>query len=123
MKAKASARIRKLEIQNLGSVRLPKSFLVGHQLPDWLSCAAPRTPSMICLISAISQRPLELVLNQLVTIEIGLVVIGLETLEIVDEFQRLVRPQIHPIPTVFCKKLTSIQQVEVNSAGTYLEVG
>jgi hypothetical protein len=40
-------------------------------------------------------------------IEIGLVVIDLETLEIVDEFQRFVRPQIKPILTDLCKKLTS----------------
>ena len=44
------------------------------------------------------------------TIEIGLVVIDLETLEIVDEFQRFVRPQINPFLTDFCKELTSIQQ-------------
>lgn len=58
------------------------------------------------------------------TIEIGLVVIDLETLEIVDEFQRFVRPQINPTLTDFCKKLTSIQQADVDcSAGTYVEVG
>ncbi|MNQ59901.1 sporulation inhibitor KapD [compost metagenome] len=57
------------------------------------------------------------------TIEIGLVVIDLETLEIVDEFQRFVRPQINPILTDFCRKLTSIQQADVDSAGTYVEVG
>lgn len=48
------------------------------------------------------------------TIEIGLVVIDLESLEIVDEFQRFVRPQIHATLTDFCKKLTlSFDQVEV----------
>ena len=57
------------------------------------------------------------------TIEIGVVVIDLETLEIVDEFQRFVRPQINPVLTAFCKKLTSIQQADVDSAGTYAEVG
>lgn len=57
------------------------------------------------------------------TIEIGLVVIDLETLEIVDEFQRFVRPQINPILTDFFKRLTSIQQVDVESARTYQEVG
>lgn len=44
------------------------------------------------------------------TIEIGLVVIDLESLEIVDEFQRFVRPQINPTLTAFCKKLTSIHK-------------
>jgi inhibitor of KinA sporulation pathway (predicted exonuclease) len=50
------------------------------------------------------------------TLEIGLVVIDLESLEIVDEFQRFVRPQINPILTDFCKKLTSIQQADVDGA-------
>jgi inhibitor of KinA sporulation pathway (predicted exonuclease) len=57
------------------------------------------------------------------TIEIGLVVIDLESLEIVDEFQRFVRPQISPTLTDFCKKLTSIQQADVDGARTYQEVG
>lgn len=56
-------------------------------------------------------------------IEIGLIVIDLESLEIVDEFQRFVRPQINPTLTDFCKKLTSIQQANVNGALTYQEVG
>jgi inhibitor of KinA sporulation pathway (predicted exonuclease) len=70
-----------------------------------------------------SPRPLEVVTDEMETIEIGLVVIDLESLEIVDEFQRFVRPQINPILTDFCKKLTSIQQADVDSAGTYVEVG
>ncbi|PKH28178.1 exonuclease [Pseudomonas sp. 43NM1] len=52
-----------------------------------------------------------------------LVVIDLETLEIVDEFQRFVRPQINPVLTDFCIKLTSIQLADVDSARTYVEVG
>lgn len=56
-------------------------------------------------------------------IEIGLVVVDLETLEIVDEFQRFVRPLINPILTAFCKKLTSIQQADLDDAPTYQEVG
>lgn len=70
-----------------------------------------------------SPRPLAVVPAQMETIEIGLVVIDLETLEIVDEFQRFVRPQINPVLTDFCKQLTSIQQADVDSAGTYVEVG
>ncbi|GID06840.1 3'-5' exonuclease [Pseudomonas sp. 008] len=68
-------------------------------------------------------RPLSVVPDQMETIEIGLVVVDLETLEIVDEFQRFVRPQIHPTLTSFCMKLTSIQQTDVDSARTYVEVG
>jgi len=70
-----------------------------------------------------SPRRLVVVPDQMETIEIGLVVIDLETLEIVDEFQRFVRPQINPILTDFCRKLTSIQQADVDVAGTYVEVG
>ncbi|TPG74604.1 3'-5' exonuclease [Pseudomonas arsenicoxydans] len=70
-----------------------------------------------------SPRPLAVVPDQMETIEVGLVVIDLVTLEIVDEFQRFVRPKINPTLTDFCKKLTSIQQADVNSAGTYVEVG
>ncbi|WP_460146729.1 exonuclease domain-containing protein [Pseudomonas sp. S2_A02] len=76
-----------------------------------------------------SPRPVAVVPDQMETIEIGLVVIDLETLEIVDEFQRFVRPQINPILTDFCKQLTSIQQadvdvdVDVDGALTYREVG
>ena len=70
-----------------------------------------------------SPRPLTVVTDQMETIEIGLVVIDLESLEIVDEFQRFVRPQINPTLTDFCKRLTSIQQADVDSARTYQEVG
>lgn len=44
-----------------------------------------------------SPRPLAVVPNQMETIEIGLMVIDLETLEVVGEFQRFVRPLINPI--------------------------
>ena len=45
-------------------------------------------------------RPLVVVPDQMETIEIGLVVIDLESLEIVDEFQRFVRPLINPTLTI-----------------------
>ncbi|MGF6332075.1 3'-5' exoribonuclease 1 [Pseudomonas sp. BS3782 TE3695] len=70
-----------------------------------------------------SPRPLTVVPNQMETIEIGLVVIDLESLEIVDELQRFVRPLINPTLTDFCIKLTSIQQPDVDGARTYQEVG
>ncbi|WP_224789149.1 3'-5' exonuclease [Pseudomonas fluorescens] len=56
-------------------------------------------------------------------LRLALVVIDLESLEIVDEFQRFVRPQINPTLTDFCTKLTSIQQADVDGARTYREVG
>lgn len=70
-----------------------------------------------------SPRPLTVLPDQMETIEIGLVVIDLESLEIVSEFQRFVRPLINPTLTDFCKELTSIQQTDVDSSGTYVEVG
>jgi 3'-5' exoribonuclease 1 len=70
-----------------------------------------------------SPRTLEVVPDEMETIEIGLVVIDLETLEVVDEFQRFVRPQINPLLTNFCQKLTSIRQADVESASTYQETG
>ncbi|WP_232013086.1 hypothetical protein [Pseudomonas fluorescens] len=39
-----------------------------------------------------------------------MVVIDLETLEVVDELQRFVRPQINPVLTDFCKGLTSFNK-------------
>ena len=68
-------------------------------------------------------RPPAVVPEQMETIEIGLVVIDLETLEVVDEFQRFVRPQINPVLTGFGKKLASIQQADVDVEGTYVPVG
>lgn len=49
-----------------------------------------------------SPRSLVVVPDQMETIEIGLVVIDLESLKIVDEFQRFARPQTNPTLTVFC---------------------
>ncbi|RON51772.1 3'-5' exonuclease [Pseudomonas frederiksbergensis] len=60
--------------------------------------------------------------DQMETIEVGLVVLDLHTLEVVDEFQRFVRPTINPILTTFCTTLTSIEQHEVDAAGTYAQV-
>ena len=70
-----------------------------------------------------SPRPLEVTPEQMEAIEIGLVVIDLETLEVVDEFQQFIRPRINPVLTDFCKQLTSIQQADVDGAGTYVEAG
>ncbi|NTZ96978.1 exonuclease domain-containing protein [Pseudomonas koreensis] len=70
-----------------------------------------------------SPRPLAVIPDQMETIEIGLVVIDLETLEVVDDFQRFVRPRINPVLTDFSKALTSIQQADVDGASTYAEVG
>lgn len=95
-------------------------------LPNSGCCRWLEYPAICLLCDEVgesqSKRPLAVVPDQIETVEIGLVVIDLETLEIVDEFQRFVRPQINPILTDFCKELTSIQQADVDSAGTYVEV-
>ncbi|MBV6659801.1 exonuclease domain-containing protein [Pseudomonas yamanorum] len=60
--------------------------------------------------------------DQMETIEVGLVVLDLHTFNVVDEFQRFVRPLINPSLTAFCRSLTSIEQHHVDEAGTYREV-
>lgn len=58
--------------------------------------------------------------DEMEIIEIGAVrlVDGVVT----DEFQRFIRPSLHPLLTEFCKKLTSICQEEVDSAMLFPEV-
>ena len=55
-------------------------------------------------------------------IEFPSVLLSLNTLEIVDEFESFVRPQHHPILTEFCTSLTSIRQVDVDSADPFAAV-
>jgi inhibitor of KinA sporulation pathway (predicted exonuclease) len=55
------------------------------------------------------------------TIEIGAVLVN-ESKEIVSEFQRFIKPLRFPILSEFCKKLTSIQQTDVDSASYFNEV-
>ncbi len=54
--------------------------------------------------------------HQMETIEIGAVMLDLETLSIVDEFQTFIKPRRHPILTNFCIQLTSISQAQVDTA-------
>jgi 3'-5' exoribonuclease 1 len=57
--------------------------------------------------------------HQMETIEIGAVMVDLETLSIVDEFQTFIKPRRHPILTDFCLQLTSISQAQVDTAPTF----
>jgi inhibitor of KinA sporulation pathway (predicted exonuclease) len=59
--------------------------------------------------------------NQMEIIEIGAVMVDSKTLTIVDEFQSFVKPTRNPMLTEFCKSLTSISQMQVDRAPTYLE--
>lgn len=52
-------------------------------------------------------------------IEFPSVLLSLETLEVLDEFESFVRPEHHPLLTEFCKSLTSIQQADVNAAESF----
>jgi inhibitor of KinA sporulation pathway (predicted exonuclease) len=71
-----------------------------------------------------SEAPRTLIVSaaEMETIEIGLAVVNLQTLETIDTFQRYVRPVLHPTLTAFCTGLTSIKQTEVDTAQTFSEV-
>jgi inhibitor of KinA sporulation pathway (predicted exonuclease) len=71
-----------------------------------------------------SEAPRELIVSpdEMETIEIGLVVIDLRTLETVELFQRYVRPVLHPTLTTFNTRLTSIKQSDVETAKAFPEV-
>ncbi|MDP9653511.1 UNVERIFIED_ORG: inhibitor of KinA sporulation pathway (predicted exonuclease) [Pseudomonas putida] len=61
--------------------------------------------------------------DEMETIEVGAVVLDLhQSAAIVSEFCRFVRPLLNPVLTPFCKQLTTIEQADVDSAGTYREV-
>lgn len=61
--------------------------------------------------------------NDMETIEVGAVVLDLhQGAAIVSEFCAFVRPMLNPVLTDFCKRLTTINQIDVDSAGTYSEV-
>lgn len=55
-------------------------------------------------------------------IEIGAVMVRRETLQPISEYQAFVRPIRHAKLTDFCKKLTSIQQRDVDSAARFPDV-
>jgi len=54
-------------------------------------------------------------------IEIGAVLIDEATLETIDELQTFVKPKLHPTLTDFCKRLTTIEQKDVDDAPTFPE--
>lgn len=59
--------------------------------------------------------------HEMEIIEIGAVMLEAQNLTIVDEFQSFIKPIRHPILTQFCQQLTSITQIQVDSAPTYQE--
>ena len=61
--------------------------------------------------------------DEMETIEVGAVVLDLhQGATVVSEFCCFVRPVLNPVLTSFCKRLTTIDQVDVDSAGTYDQV-
>lgn len=55
-------------------------------------------------------------------IELPSVLVSLDTLEIVSEFESFVRPHHHPQLTPFCHELTSITQADVDGASEFPSV-
>lgn len=55
------------------------------------------------------------------TIEIGALKINRYG-EVLSTFSRLIRPKLHPILSHFCRRLTTIDQVELNRAASFPEV-
>jgi len=54
-------------------------------------------------------------------IEIGAVIVDVDSLEMVDDFSIFIRPIIHPNLTEFCKKLTTITQEEIDRGVGFIE--
>ncbi len=63
-------------------------------------------------------RPLEMVQE---TIEIGAVMLN-EYGEVLGSFDRFIRPLLHPNLSIFCRQLTSIDQISINRADLFEEV-
>lgn len=69
------------------------------------------------------KHQLLVVRDEMKTVVVGAVVLDLhQGGVIVSEFCRFVRPVLNPVLTDFSKQLTTIDQVAVDSAGTYAEV-
>jgi inhibitor of KinA sporulation pathway (predicted exonuclease) len=54
--------------------------------------------------------------NEMEIIEIGAVKVDLNTREIIDEFNRFIKPSRNSMLSDFCKELTSIKQEDVDAA-------
>lgn len=57
--------------------------------------------------------------HEMEIIEIGLVIVDIDTLEIVDKFQSFVKPVRHKILTPFCKQLTTITQETIDKSDSF----
>lgn len=55
-------------------------------------------------------------------IEFPSVLVALDSLDAVDEFRSFVRPHHHPELTEFCKRLTAVEQSEIDNASGFQQV-
>ena len=55
-------------------------------------------------------------------IELGAVLIDIVSLEVIDEFSALIRPQLNPVISDFCNQLTGITQAELDNAESFQTV-
>ncbi|MDO6427673.1 3'-5' exonuclease [Thalassotalea sp. 1_MG-2023] len=55
-------------------------------------------------------------------IEIGAVVVDMKSLEIIDEYCALIRPQRHPLVSDFCTQITGITQSELDNSDDFKTV-
>ena len=60
--------------------------------------------------------------HEMEIIEIGAVKVNRKTGEVLDSFQSVVCPTIHPYLSSFCMQLTGIQQQDVDAAKTFEEI-
>ena len=59
--------------------------------------------------------------HQMEIIEIGAVMVAVQSLNVIGEFQTFIKPVRYPVLTQFCKSLTSITQEQVDQAPGYVE--
>jgi inhibitor of KinA sporulation pathway (predicted exonuclease) len=60
--------------------------------------------------------------SEMEVIEFGAVVVDIKTKQVIQEFDEFVRPEIHPVLTPFCTKLTSITQGDVDNTSPFVDV-
>jgi inhibitor of KinA sporulation pathway (predicted exonuclease) len=60
--------------------------------------------------------------SEMEVIEFGAVVVDMRTKQVIQEYDEFVRPEIHPVLTPFCTKLTSITQDDMAIANPFVDV-
>jgi inhibitor of KinA sporulation pathway (predicted exonuclease) len=60
--------------------------------------------------------------HEMEIIELGAVMVEASSLDVIETFQSFVRPQRHPRLTPWCRELTTIRQIEVDTAQPFPQV-